>query len=248
MGNLLRKSPNTLEQAGGHEGSMTTKGSKVFKKAKLEEKQFYQWVFDNQSNRTLQELKFFIPKYFGTLQNTLVLENLLHGLHYPNIMDCKLGKVTWTEDREETSKKRQQELSQTTTTGTLGFRISGIVIKDSSGTVIETWNKNSLSKITSENIHQEFLKVVALEKAIDPNTVENIIIETQKILKWFETQQELKFLASSLLFLVDKQCKTQVKLIDFAHVSDSKGETDHNVIEGIRNIIATWQEVKMLCK
>lgn len=59
----------------------------------------------------------------------LVLENLLSGFSKPNVMDIKLGKILFDENSTEEKKLRLQSVSESTTSGSLGFRICGMKIQ-----------------------------------------------------------------------------------------------------------------------
>jgi 1D-myo-inositol-tetrakisphosphate 5-kinase/inositol-polyphosphate multikinase len=81
----------------------------------------------------LVQLREIVPHYYGTEEidgkTFIVLENLLTGYEHPNLLDCKIGKVTWTRDHNEAKLADQQRKAQLTTTGSLGFRITGLVAK-----------------------------------------------------------------------------------------------------------------------
>ena len=76
--------------------------------------------------------------------------------------------------------------------------------------------------------------------------VESFIAQLQRILNWFRSQTVKHFIASSLLFVSGDELETkcQVKMIDFAHVQDSEGKVDSNVIEALENVIQTWEKIK----
>lgn len=59
----------------------------------------------------------------------IVLENLLHGFHKPNIMDVKLGRILHDENASTEKMSRLGQVSRTTTSGSLGFRICGMKIQ-----------------------------------------------------------------------------------------------------------------------
>lgn len=59
----------------------------------------------------------------------IVLENLLAGFNKPNIMDIKLGKILYDENASEEKKLRLKQVSETTTSGSLGFRICGMQLQ-----------------------------------------------------------------------------------------------------------------------
>lgn len=62
----------------------------------------------------------------NTEKTYLVLENLLYGYVRPNILDIKLGRILWDESASEEKRIRLKEVSRTTTSGSLGFRICGM--------------------------------------------------------------------------------------------------------------------------
>lgn len=59
----------------------------------------------------------------------IVLENLLHGFSQPNVLDVKLGKVLYDENASDEKKERLKQVSRTTTSGSLGFRICGMKLQ-----------------------------------------------------------------------------------------------------------------------
>lgn len=59
----------------------------------------------------------------------LVLENLLHGFSKPNVLDIKLGKVLYDSKASLEKKERLKRVSETTTSGSLSFRICGMKIQ-----------------------------------------------------------------------------------------------------------------------
>lgn len=59
----------------------------------------------------------------------LVLQNLTSGFNKPNIIDIKLGKILYDENATEEKKQRLSKVSETTTSGSLGFRICGMRIQ-----------------------------------------------------------------------------------------------------------------------
>lgn len=59
----------------------------------------------------------------------IVLENLLHGFSRPNVLDVKLGKVLHDDSASTEKRERLRQVSRTTTSGCLGFRICGIKLE-----------------------------------------------------------------------------------------------------------------------
>lgn len=219
-------------QAGGHAGSLIARGDKLLKRAGPAELKFYKELFsENQADEDLIALRSFVPQYFGTEQidNTpyLVLENLLTGFDHPNLLDCKIGKVTWTKDHNERKTADQKKKAAETTTGSLGFRISGLVVKDPAGKVVESFAKEEgFYAIKPDNIHQQFRKIVGEDKKL----IKTLIKQTQKLLKWFKHQKSKTFFTASVFYVVGKNGAAQTKFIDFAHVYDAEGHSDESKV------------------
>jgi len=72
--------------------------------------------------------------------------------------------------------------------------------------------------------------------------------ELYKIQEYFESQHDLRFYSSSLLFLFEGldngDIKVGVRMIDFAHVHEiqDKGK-DEGYLIGIRNLIKSFEEL-----
>ena len=56
----------------------------------------------------------------------IVLENITHGFTKPNVLDLKLGKQLWDEKAKPEKRARLDEVANSTTSGSLGFRIAGM--------------------------------------------------------------------------------------------------------------------------
>ena len=245
-----KKEREESKQAGGHAGTLIFEGDRMLKKSKQGEIDFFKWLHSSeQSANEASQLRQFAPHYYGTEgregHTYVVLENLLHKYPNANFMDCKLGKVTWTPHHSEENVKMQQEKNKTTTTGSLGFRISGLVVKDNKGKKVESWAKEEgYFNINSDNIHEQFTKIVTKDGKVQLNVVNDFITKTQSLLGWFRNQKLKHFVASSVFYVAGKDGSNQVRYIDFAHALDANGELDTNVIEGLENVISIWEKVR----
>ncbi|KAG9767599.1 hypothetical protein KCU88_g7435, partial [Aureobasidium melanogenum] len=56
----------------------------------------------------------------------IVLENVTAGFKHPNILDVKLGARLWDDDAPQAKRRKLDEVSQRTTSGSLGFRVAGM--------------------------------------------------------------------------------------------------------------------------
>lgn len=115
--------------AAGHKGTLTTEDGLMFAKPTVQaEIDFYQ---------SLGELPLldWMPGFYGTLAEGqhettgkpyMVMENLVHGFVHPSIMDIKLGGVLYDDGASEEKKQRMIAVSESTTSGSLGFRVCGM--------------------------------------------------------------------------------------------------------------------------
>ena len=56
----------------------------------------------------------------------IVMENIAHGFRCPNILDLKLGSRLWADDAPIAKRQKLEMDSKSTTSSSLGFRISGM--------------------------------------------------------------------------------------------------------------------------
>lgn len=59
---------------------------------------------------------------------SIVLENVTKGFKKPNVIDLKLGAQLWSEDAPEAKRRQLDEVSDATTSRSLGFRIAGMQV------------------------------------------------------------------------------------------------------------------------
>jgi 1D-myo-inositol-tetrakisphosphate 5-kinase/inositol-polyphosphate multikinase len=234
-------------QAGGHAGIMIFEGDRLLKKSKPNEILFVEWLCA-QTSQLWTDFKTLAPRFYGIEEREgnkyVVMENLLLGYDHPNIMDCKLGRITWTSRHSEETIRNQEAKNKVTTTGSLGFRISGLVVKDSAGAKVEQLVKSeAFMNITESNIHEYFRKIVLDGDRIQTEVVQQFIEETERVKSWFERNTEKTFKASSVLFINGKNGKAQCRYIDLAHSEDAQGRTDENVLEGLQNVINIWRRL-----
>ena len=238
------------DQAGGHSGSLIARGDKLLKKAGPKEQAFYKYLFSDEcTDSALLDLRSIVPHYFGTEEiegkTYMVLENLLTGYENANLLDCKIGKVTWTRDHNERKATDQQNKASNTTTGSLGFRITGLVVKDNSGETTESIVKDEgFFSINSENIHEYFQKIVGGDK----HQVQVFIDQTEKIIHWFKSQTSKVFFTASLFYVNGKNGKSQTRFIDLAYVYDAEGQHDQSnsyldVIQGLESVVEIWKRL-----
>jgi len=238
----------TENQVGGHPGTIIDLHDKILKKAKESEFEMYQFLYSEKCPEDLQELKTYLPKYLGTEEingeDFIILENLHLGFEFPNIVDCKIGRITWTENANLKKIEVQREKNLKSINAYFGFRITGLIIRDKAGKLLEQIKKPIVETfITKENLFEYLTKLVSYDGIFQINLVHDIIDQTQNILQFFKRQTKSKFVASSIYYVIGKNNKVQARFIDIAHPEDSKGNLDENVIDGIEGLINVWKSL-----
>jgi len=235
-------------QAGGHPGTIIHKQDKIYKKAKKSEFIMYEYLYSTNCSENIRNLKTILPKYFGkdiiNGEEFLILENLHSDYDHPNLIDCKLGRITWKSDAnlkkiEVQMKKNKESINQH-----FAFRITGLIIRDSEGKVVEELKKPLVeTKVTKDNIYHFLAKLLSYDDVIQKHLIDEIILKTENILKFFKGQTIFKFIASSVYYVIGKNNKVQARLIDIAHPEDSNGKIDENLIEGLEGLIHVWKNL-----
>ncbi|KAI5289882.1 hypothetical protein KEM54_002991 [Ascosphaera aggregata] len=77
-----------------------------------------------------------------TTDLAIVIENIACGFKRPSIIDIKLGSRLWADDAPPAKRRRLDEVSQKTTSGSLGFRIAGMKVwVGKQGTEVRSYEK-----------------------------------------------------------------------------------------------------------
>lgn len=238
--------PSEDIQVAGHPNSLIFNKEKLYKKASDTEIEFYNWLYSPTCPETIKELLNYIPKFYGieTINESkyLILENLNFNCENANVMDCKLGKITWKKNASPEKIERKKLNNAKSTTNSVGFRISGMIIKDSEGNVTDRINmKNTFDLVKDKNdLKDYFKKFVSENGEIKRSVLEFVLLQVKNLLLFFRKQSEKNFLAASLFFVFGKNNIKQLKLIDFANVEDSEGALDNNVIEALEEMLSIW--------
>jgi len=223
----------------------------------------------NSSDPTIKVFKEFIPHFYGvsrkkledgTTVEYLMMENLTKGIRKPCIMDVKIGTKTYGPDASE-KKKAQQDASYAGTKHPFGFSVPGMSVhvgQEKEEMIVR--GKEYGRTLNVDNIH-EVLEIY-LDTKNEPEAAKEIakifITDLEKVLELFKHQTCFHFFASSLLFVYDAQTANEFKvtkdvhslrqsislrMIDFAHVWKSEGETDQNYMKGVQSLIDLFYNV-----
>ncbi|ANZ74469.1 BA75_00770T0 [Komagataella pastoris] len=100
----------------------------------------------------------------------VLLENLLFGFSQPSVLDIKLGVKLYDDDATDDKKERLGKVSDSTTSGSLGFRICGMDIRKTGKEVHEKWTDYVTTYQDADKI--EYIKFDKwFGRALDEDTV-----------------------------------------------------------------------------
>ncbi|KAM9816744.1 inositol polyphosphate multikinase [Neosynchiropus ocellatus] len=173
------------------------------------EMQFYSMVYaDDCCDPCLLELQNHLPKYYGTWSSPdspndlyLKLEDVTRRFVKPCIMDVKLGQRSY--DPYASQEKRDQQIRKYPLMEEMGFLVLGMrVYKLCSGT-FESYDQHYGRGLVKETIKDGLAKFFNNGVCLRKDAVSASIRRVQHILRWFQSQQQLVFYASSLLFVYE---------------------------------------------
>lgn len=149
----------------------------------------------------------------------LVLENLLYGYLRPNIIDIKLGRKLWDEMANEDKKSRLQKVSDSTTSGSLGFRVCGMSMEtnDKLHDIDEKYYEAKLDNyvtinkfygrdLSADNVISAFELFFAGHGSLSSEQKSLLVDAFLKRLQLFYNtilSEEIRMISSSLLFIYE---------------------------------------------
>lgn len=215
----------------------------------------------------------FFPTFYGTQVMTasdgsehphIVLEDLTSSRPNPTIMDIKIGSRTFGHESSDAYIAKCLKRDRETTSLQLGFRISGLQVYISDEEGFYKPPRDVVLKSCLDDVKFIFKRFVSSNPAAVPPDLEpdvallsnvyggtdGILAQLLELKAWFEDQTMYHFCACSLLFVFEKRLalegerpNAQVKLIDFAHVTEGRGVIDHNFLGGVCSLIKFISDV-----
>lgn len=200
----------------------------------------------------------------------IALENITHGFKKPNVLDLKLGARLWDDKAKEEKRARLDEVSNKTTSGSLGFRIAGMrthkkgdvpqdlkefVEEDKDG---EYWVYNKMygRKFNAEDVKEGFQAYVfpdgeqqAKEQEISRarEVLAYFLGEVKDVIEVFEKKESRMYSASILLVYegdVEEYGKTKAKLSSRPEEDEEDEDNDNEpklaAVKLIDFAHATW--------
>lgn len=243
---VLSNSEENNAIAAGHPDYVILKQHQFLKRAKQNEIDMYEQIFSEKGNY-IEENKMiqrFIPSYYGTVQlehTYLIIENFLYKHSKASILDLKLGRVTYPLEAPADKKEKCIAKEKLTTSGELGFRISGMILKDKNGKVLEKGSRHQIYfGITPENLPEYIEKFLKSNESpeINQEALKYFLGFVDELTNFFENHSRRSWIGSSILFLLDNTNNYyKASWIDIGHAYPlEENQKDENVIFGLHNI------------
>lgn len=175
------------------------------------ELRFYSMVYaEDCCDPCLLELRNHLPKYYGTWASPdnpsdlyLKLEDVTRLFHKPCIMDVKLGQRSY--DPFASQEKREQQIRKYPLMEEIGFLLLGMRVYNVSTDSFDSYDQHYGRKLLKDTLKDGLAKFFYNGVGLRKDAVSASIGKVQQILRWFESQQQLCFYASSLLFVYEGQ-------------------------------------------
>ncbi|XP_039643881.1 inositol polyphosphate multikinase isoform X2 [Perca fluviatilis] len=173
------------------------------------EKQFYSMVYaEDCCDPCLLQLQNHLPKYYGTWSSPdspndlyLKLEDVTRRFVKPCIMDVKLGQRSY--DPFASQEKREQQIRKYPLMEEIGFLVLGMRVYKMCSDTFDSYDQHYGRGLAKDTIKDGLAKFFHNGVSLRKDAVSASIRRVQCILRWFESQQQLTFYASSLLFVYE---------------------------------------------
>uniref|UniRef100_A0A8D2ZHD2 Kinase n=1 Tax=Scophthalmus maximus TaxID=52904 RepID=A0A8D2ZHD2_SCOMX len=173
------------------------------------EMQFYSMVYkEDCCDPCLLELQNHLPKYYGTWSSPdspsdmyLKLEDVTRRFVKPCIMDVKLGQRSY--DPFASQEKREQQIRKYPLMEEIGFLVLGMRVYKVCNDTFDSYDQHYGRALIMDTIKDGLAKFFHNGVCLRKDAVSASIRRVQQILHWFESQHQLTFYASSLLFVYE---------------------------------------------
>ncbi|XP_034049523.1 inositol polyphosphate multikinase [Thalassophryne amazonica] len=175
----------------------------------LREMQFYSMVYaEDCSDPCLLALQNHLPKYYGTWCSPdssddmyLKLEDVTRRFAKPCIMDVKLGQRSY--DPFASQEKREQQIKKYPLMEEIGFLVLGLRVYKVCSDSFDTYDQHYGRRLDQDTVKDGLAKFFHNGVCLRKDALSASIHRVQHILRWFQSQRQLNFYASSLLFVYE---------------------------------------------
>ncbi|KAK3306724.1 uncharacterized protein B0T15DRAFT_413188 [Chaetomium strumarium] len=173
---------------------------------------------------------------------SVVLENSTHGFKKPNILDAKLGRRLWADDAPLEKRKKFDEITRTTTTGSHGFRIAGMRVykgadspKELDPDGFRSYDKEyGRYQVNKDNVVQEIRKFIFNDRAgIDDDlgrAIAQAFLEDLKRVEEVLANSETRMYSASLLFTFEGDGEALRAAIERMNALASDASEENDVV------------------
>lgn len=251
-------------QVGGHSGMLTI-GRYCLKPVQsgnrgIREVTFYEQCLHRGDG--VEQLQPFLCDYHGVIvlgtnaceQHYLVLDDCTNDMARPCALDIKLG--TRTTEPNASLKKQRKQLAKYPPQTELGCRLVGMRVWSRSQSQYLEFDKAwGFTVRDATGIRHGFIEFFGGHSELTNRRLltREFIRRLRALLDWFEHQDQLEFISSSLLLVYNGTGEAllapqavQLKIIDFAHVLAHvrRGAfSDSGYIEGLRIVISLLEDI-----
>ncbi|XP_072228818.1 inositol polyphosphate multikinase [Leuresthes tenuis] len=173
------------------------------------EMQFYSMVYaEDCFDPCLLDLQNHLPKYYGTWSSPdssndvyLKLEDVTRRFSKPCIMDVKLGQQSY--DPFASQEKREQQIRKYPLMEEIGFLILGMRVYNVRSDRFDSYDQHYGRGLVKDTVKEGLAKFFHNGVGLRKDAISASIRRVQRILHWFDSQHQLAFYASSLLFVYE---------------------------------------------
>ena len=172
-------------------------------------------------------------------------------------MDVKMGAKTYGPDASE-SKMAQEDAKYVGTKFPFGYSVTGLIVHSlADDGIVTKYDKNFGKNLQSKDVAFIPSTIFDLKNRFVPELIELIVDQMSNIFNVYNDQRKYKMFASSVLIAYDASAVrkfvrneidrtelsrwTIVRVIDFAHVFDAKGQRDDNFLTGLENLTTLFK-------
>jgi len=174
------------------------------------------------------------------------MEDLTYQYQHPCILDIKMGRSSVGEDANPQKKAEMEQKDASTTTVSLGSRITGYRVFNLHTNQFLKVGKDVTKRITDATFPDNLRTFFNNGERFRDDLVRYFLAELERVDHFMQNNHKRRFYSSSLLFVYDAnnpQPHGRCKMIDFAHVFEIREPNgrDEGYIYGLERLIQMFR-------